>query len=806
MTRRGHQSLLAAVVSAAALSCLPAVAHAGNYSVLFADGQGCGLFTPSATPEYQVSCGQQMTIRSGGIYGLPASGTEENFTAHAPAGISIVGASASFATPGAGANGWGSGDFYSGGGSAWNGLTSSNEAFSSGSSYWGFQLLCNNGGANCGLGGSPPQAEPAEVSVGSVTLTASEAQAPSISPAPRSLFGQGGWVWNPAGDPWPVGASASDPSGTCAITASVAGQGVSVEQQTPNQYAWQQCANGTWTTGVDTRRYVAGSGPLGISLRATDAAGNPATIANTVSVDNKPVSILLGTPNDANPTIWVNHAVQVTASASAGPSGVSGINCAVDGGHSSAYPSGGLTVDGDGVHTVACTAANGAVGPQGQHNAATSSEAIQIDEAPPAISFAPVNPADPTQVLVNAPDSESGLASGQVSIQGSHATTATPIPTNVGGSTLAANIDDKGRNGDYTVIATACDAAGNCASSSEVLHFPLRFGTRSYVSFKPIVVPSKTVHERILVGYHIKTVTRRVRVDYRVKTVIRRRHGHKVRVRVKVGGHRKRVRRRVKVGGHLKRIRIVIHADRRCGHRRVRVRRHRYRTVRSCRLLKPRIVSRRRVRYGHRAKLHGLLETAQGVAIANAPVRILTRREDRGAHFRRAVSTTTNARGYWTARLPAGPSRAIKAFYPGSSGLEPTTAQARVIVPAWIRLFISPHQLPWSATIHIHGSLAGRFIPHDGVALRLLVHYPHARQWTVLQALRTNRHGAFRFGFSFGAGRGMASYPFRIATTAAETDYPYAPGRSRPVRVTFGVPTPPQAASPTLASPASRRG
>ena len=59
------------------------------------------------------------------------------------------------------------------------------------------------------------------------------------------------------------------------------------------------------------------------------------------------------------------------------------------------YPAAGLTVDGDGVKTVTCTAWNNAVDPQGNHNSGTSSVTVHIDEAPPVVSLEPVNPERP---------------------------------------------------------------------------------------------------------------------------------------------------------------------------------------------------------------------------------------------------------------------------------------------------------------------------------------------------------------------------------------------------------------------------
>ena len=74
----------------------------------------------------------------------------------------------------------------------------------------------------------------------------------------------------------------------------------------------------------------------------------------------------------------------------------------------------GLTVNGDGVKTVSCTAWNNAVDPQGNHNSGTSSVTVHIDEAPPVASLEPTNPNDPTGVVADTSDSESGVAGGSI--------------------------------------------------------------------------------------------------------------------------------------------------------------------------------------------------------------------------------------------------------------------------------------------------------------------------------------------------------------------------------------------------------
>jgi hypothetical protein len=157
-----------------------------------------------------------MTIEQTGLT-VPA-GSEENLTAHPPSGLLITGATGSFSTVDAGADGWGAGDFYAGGsgGNPWaaGGITSFTDAPAFSSDHWGFQLTCG-GGASCTrpVGGNPPTAGPfASVTVSTVTLTVFDMQGPSVSAAgPNNLFDQtSGYAWNPAGDPWSIATAASD--------------------------------------------------------------------------------------------------------------------------------------------------------------------------------------------------------------------------------------------------------------------------------------------------------------------------------------------------------------------------------------------------------------------------------------------------------------------------------------------------------------------------------------------------------------------------------------------------------------------
>jgi hypothetical protein len=753
-----RRALLAALIAAASL--IATATASADYSVTYSNGAGCGIYTASGSLSYF-----NTTVCNGTPMGFGTAatstprGTSAFIEARAPAGLTITQAQVSPAALINENDGhqWGGGSFYNGGGTTW--ATGDNSELDAGfsSSYWGFQIVC---------GASPCNNSGAVLSVNSIRLTVHEAQGPAlVAQGANNLFYQTGhYVWNPVGDGWPITVSGSDPSGVCALYALVNGAQITGPAQPHDGTTWHQCPDWTWPASVDTRDYVSTSGPLSLTLAGTNAAGVTSAPSQTLEVDNDPVSVSLATPDDANPSVWVDHAVTVQAAASAGPSGIAGTNCSVDSGASTAYPSGGFTLDGDGAHTVSCTASNNAIDPQGAPNTGSASEVVKIDEAPPSVGFEAVNPSDPTALIADTSDAESGVAGGSITVTGPHASTPTALPTSFDGSHLISRFDDAGKNGDYTFTATSCDAVGNCAASAETLHFPIRLGSRSAVSFAQIQTPAKIVHKRVRVGYHYKRVTRK-------------RHGRRVKVRIRVGGH-------------LKRIKLVIPVNQACANKRVRVSRRRWREVKACRVMKIRTVTKRRARYGKKITVHGLLISAQGAPLANVPVTLLTRPDDRGGRFRPVTSTTTNASGIWAAKLPRGPSRIIHAYYPGSPTIEPATGTAVLSVPAKIALTITPHILPWNHSIRIRGHLVGRYVPADGVALRLLVRYPGATQSTPLQALRTNRRGQFDFTWSYHAGRGIAAYPFSVATTATESDYPFAASVSRAVRVTFGRATP----------------
>jgi hypothetical protein len=294
--------------------------------------------------------------------------------------------------------------------------------------------------------------------------------------------------------------------------------------------------------------------------------------------------------------------------------------------------------------------------PQGQPNTGTNSIAIHIDEAPPSLSVEPQNPHDPTGLVIDTSDSESGVAGGSIEMAPAGTSNWMSLPTMFDGSHLVSHFDDANRIGPYIFQATSCDNVGNCATAREQLTLPLRVASDSEVSLTQIVNPlqRQTVRERVRVGWHWVTVRRGVKV-----------------VRIKRGGHVE--------------TKTVVKLVERCATQRVRSRQG-FRSKRICRTPRVRTTKTLHVRYGQRVTVHGLCTTGQGVPLAGQRVYIFAAPSNGFGSFSQAAVVTTAANGSWTATLPAGPSRIIRAVTDGSATILPSSGQVSTIVPAEVRL------------------------------------------------------------------------------------------------------------------------
>ena len=273
--------------------------------------------------------------------------------ASAPTGLTIVGVNASVvASSGvnAGSLGQYGGDLYWQGGNQNIQATMTSFGALMTSGFFGFQLVC----------GKPTCTQYAYADLGGITLYVRETAGPTFA-APTGLWRASGWVRGS----WPVSVSSDSPSGVCSLSAtingSLVGQQVDVHQDTTR---WHQCAVSPIGQTIDTTHY--GQGPLPLTLFASDAAGVPASQTDTVYIDNQQPAVILSGPTDAPSTAGTQY---VTATASAGPSGVAGISCSLDGAPAQwfAASTAQVAVSGIGTHQVQCTAENTAADSAGVH-------------------------------------------------------------------------------------------------------------------------------------------------------------------------------------------------------------------------------------------------------------------------------------------------------------------------------------------------------------------------------------------------------------------------------------------------------
>lgn len=504
------------------------------------------------------------------------------------------------------------------------------------SGYVGFQVIC--GWSTCN-----ESTNPAQLTIESIDLIATETQGPSFV-APDGLWQASGWIRGS----WPLHFFGDSPSGLCSLTADLNGQAIPGTSSPQNQSVWHQCATPSVNQTIQTGNY--GQGALPLTIGAKDAAGVPASVTKTIYVDNSTPTVAISGPQDAPTTAGVQY---LSVTATAGPAGVAGVSCSLDGSPSQWHvgASASIPVQGIGDHSLTCSSADNAHDAVG--NAAWS--------AP---------------------------ATWNLSIR------------------------------EPTVTRVSFDRIANklrCARARERIHVPAQ-----------------------LVWVHVHHRRVRVRVPAQTRTVTR------------VRCHPIYVRRRVRIHGHVRVIRVPVLP----------------RTIRS---------TTRRVHFGKATTVHGWLGTTQGNALGGQTVRVLAAPDNGSTDFVQEAVATTAANGDWSARVPAGPSRIIRAVYGGGASVEPSSGQATVLVPASIRLHV-PRHAHWGSKLVLTGRVRGGYLPAAGETVILSVRFGGREHDFAHLAVTGN--GRFRYVYTFLPGSGDATYPF-AAETVRESGYAYMPGRSR---------------------------
>jgi hypothetical protein len=197
----------------------------------------------------------------------------------------------------------------------------------------------------------------------------------------------------------------------------------------------------------------------------------------------------------------------------------------------------------------------------------------------------------------------------------------------------------------------------------------------------------------------------------------------------------------------------------------------------------------RRVRHGKATTVSGYLETASGIPLAGRPVALLAAPDNGLGRFAPIAIVLTSSKGTWTARIPPGPSRLIESFYAGDGTTEPVASTiVKEVVPARVKIKITPRIVPWGSVIRITGRVLGGYVPTNSNLLRLNVGIGRIGHIEGLPDIQPE--GTFSIVWKFNAGAGVVR-PWFAVSTLSESAFPYAPASSNRVIVTLGEPTPP---------------
>jgi hypothetical protein len=535
------------------------------------------------------------------------------------------------------------------------------------SGHWfGIQVTCNGT-----IGCAEPTDNADLIDIPAIEISAVDDTAPTITPVGSANLAAEtrGWVRGS----WPMDIQAAAEDAVCHVWAIVDGQPIQGPSITRDDHAWMQCDDPlSWQQTIDTASYA--NGPLSLELGASDAAtpANVSSPSETVDVDNQPVELNLSGPTNMPITAGPPY---VTASATAGPSGVGGISCSVDGSIYVWHPGSSVRIPvvGLGTNTVACYAENNAINASGNPaRSATETWTVKI---------------------------------GQPTVMG-------------------------------IAFMRIVDRL-HCTRVRERVRVPARWVT-------------VRVHNRVV----------RVRTPATVEVVkVTRCHPRLVRKRVAVwepiirNGKRTRVKRR-------KVIRVAV---------------------------PPHVAdyTAQAVPWGRRTTVSGWLGTAGGTALAGQRVSVFIAPNNGRYRFRLAREVKTASNGSWSARLPAGPSRLVKAVFAGGATTEPAVSQqVHIVTRAVVRLHIHPRAVPWHGTIVITGRVLGGQIPGKRQHL-LRLRIGADGIFSTVGIPDVTRAGRFRTTWTFHTGVGVVHYWFAVSTLN-EADYAFYPGSSPRVSVIVG--------------------
>ena len=160
-----------------------------------------------------------------------------------------------------------------------------------------------------------------------------------------------------------------------------------------------------------------------------------------------------------------------------------------------------------------------------------------------------------------------------------------------------------------------------------------------------------------------------------------------------------------------------------------------------------------------------------------------------GSHaYFQLATTTTDANGLWSAKVPAGPSRIIAGVFDGSATLQPSIGKATDDRAGGGEADQGHARVgsPGAARSRSSASSVAGICRAAGALVRLRIGYGKA---FVTYGVKEHVRGDGRFTTTYRFGAGVSSihrrYRFQIASLPTG-DYPYAPARSRAISVLVG--------------------
>ena len=183
-------------------------------------------------------------------------------------------------------------------------------------------------------------------------------------------------------------------------------------------------------------------------------------------------------------------------------------------------------------------------------------------------------------------------------------------------------------------------------------------------------------------------------------------------------------------------------------------------------------------RYRSVLRLSGFLSNAEGQPLEAASIEALDEQPD-GTSLANGLATTRDD-GTFGYVLRATRNRELLFRYPGSRRIGAATAVFDLEVPAATSIRVSRRTVHNGRAVLFTGRVRSRPLPLNGKLIEMQAHF--RGRWRTFSTLRTDRRGAWKFRYRFGATLGRVTYRFR-ARLPAEGGYPFVGGRSRVAKV-----------------------